>query len=181
MNKRILVLVVVLALVVLAGIASAEVKQGDREISFSGAWADLSGDDGHIKTTLLTGSVGYFVSDPVELSIKGTGAWIDVMGTKLDAYGIGGDVKYHWNTTGVTVPYIGAQWNYLLGKSSDSSLVDLDGSADGSYYGPLLGVKFFLNDTTILFVEYQYDLFTGDIRDVLNHANIICSGLSFKF
>ncbi len=181
MSKWILVLVAVLTCLVLVGTVSAEVKQGDKEVTFSGAWADLAGEDGHTKLTWLSGSLGYFVTDAVEVSGKALGAWIDVMGTKLDAYGLGADVKYHWNTTGMTVPYVGAQVNYLHGKTDDSSISGLSGSADGMLWGPMLGAKFFLNDTTILFVEYQYDLFTGDIKDVLNHANVISSGLTFKF
>ncbi len=180
MKKWILVLVVVLTFMALVGTTSAEVKQGDKEITFSGAYAHLSGSEGlgHMDATILTGSFGYFISDAVEISGKGMGAWIKAGDIELKAFGIGADVKYHWNTTGVTVPYIGAQLNYLHGNIEDD---EDDESADGTMYGPMLGVKFFLNDTTILFLEYQYDLFTGDAKDAVNHANMISSGLSFKF
>ena len=77
MKKSILALVVVLAFVVLAGTVSAAVKEGDKEITFSGAYADLAAgsgsdlDSGHVKATILSGSFGYFVSDAIELSAKG--------------------------------------------------------------------------------------------------------------
>jgi hypothetical protein len=185
MRKRIVAFVFVLALVfVLAGTASAAVKQGDKELAFSGAYADLApgpdSDYGSVKAALLSGSLGYFVSDEVELSAKGTGAWLKANDDKLNLYGIGGDIKYHFQPSGMTVPYIGAQWNYLHGKASGDTL-SIGGTANGTMYGPLAGVKFFMSESTILFVEYQYDIFTRDAKDYINHANIVCAGISFKF
>jgi opacity protein-like surface antigen len=184
MRKRIVAFVFVLALVlVLAGTASAAVKQGDKELSFSGAYADLAASSdsglGSVKVNLLSGSLGYFVSDEVELSAKGTGAWLKVSDEKLNLYGVGGDIKYHFQPSNSTVPYVGAQWNYLHGTASFTEV--LDTKANGAMYGPLAGVKFFVTDSTILFVEYQYDIFTRDVKDAINHANIVCAGISFKF
>ena len=188
MRKRIVAFVFVLALVfVLAGTASAAVKQGDKEISFSGAYADLTpssdSDYGSVKATLLSGSLGYFVSDEAEFSAKGTWAWLKASGEKLNLYGIGFDAKYHFQPSNSTVPYVGAQWNYLNGKvSGDGSVIDVsDTKASGQMWGPLAGIKFFVTDSTILFVEYQYDLFTGGAKDTIKNANIVCAGISFKF
>jgi opacity protein-like surface antigen len=187
MNKKIVAIVFVLALVfVLAGTASAAVKQGDKELSFSGAYADIatkSGSDfdlGCVKATLLSGALGYFVSDEVEFSAKSTWAWLKASGEKLNLYGIGFDAKYHFQPSNSTVPYVGAQWVYLNGKVSGDTL-SVSGKASGQMWGPLAGIKFFVTDSTILFVEYQYDLFTGGAKDAINHANLVSAGISFKF
>lgn len=190
MNKKIVAIVFVLALVfVLAGTASAAVKQGDKELSFSGAYADIATksdsdfDLGCVKATLLSGALGYFVSDEVEFSAKSTWAWLKASGEKLDLYGIGFDAKYHFQPSSSTVPYIGAQWVYLNGRvSGDGSVIDVsDTKASGQMYGPLAGIKFFVTNSTILFVEYQHDLFTGGAKDAINHADLVSAGISFKF
>jgi hypothetical protein len=186
MNKKIVALVAVIALVlVVAGTAGAAVKQGDKEVTFSGAYATLqtnsdNTDIGNLTATMLQGSFGYFVSDEIELSAKGTGAWLKIGDADTNLYGIGADVKYHFQPGSSTVPYVGGQWVYLHGKVS-GDIIDISDSVSGSMYGPIAGVKFFVTDSTILFVEYQYDLFTGDVKDGIKNANVVYAGLAFKF
>ena len=45
----------------------------------------------------------------------------------------------------------------------------------------LAGIKFFMNEPTSLFVEYQYQLFGGDVGDEIDNITAIMAGISWKF
>jgi len=45
----------------------------------------------------------------------------------------------------------------------------------------LAGIKFYMNESTSLFVEYQYQLFGGDVGDEIDNITAIMAGISWKF
>ena len=152
--KRILMLTVVVALV-LIGTTNAAVKEGDTEVALYGNWQKLNAEGGgSLDITTIAGSLGYFVTDELELSLVGNWWELSADGDDVTMWGIGGNAKYHFMTDSTTVPYVGGQFLY--------EDVDLfGGSADGYLYGPLAGVKFFMNDSTNLFVEYSIRFLEG--------------------
>ena len=72
-----------------------------------------------------------------------------------------------------TVPYVGGQINYVSVDNSDRE--------DGVMWGPVLGIKFGVNEKTSFFIEYQYQLYDGGVGDSADHANAVVAGFSFKF
>ena len=176
--RRMLMLTVVLALI-LIGTTNAAVKEGDTEVSLYGSFQNLNIEGGgSVDTTEIAGSLGYFVTDELELSV--VGAWMDISSDVLDmtSWGLGGNAKYHFMTDSTTVPYVGGQ---ILFEHADGSIFGISGSADGYLYGPLVGAKFFMNESASLFVEYQYQLYGGDIGDALDDGHAVMFGIAYLF
>ena len=162
--KRLLILLSVATLVG-AGAASGAVQKGDTELDFLGGFTTQNATDGgpDIDSWFLSGGVGYFLTDNIQVAGVAMGAWTEVtMGgasIDIDIYGIGGKAKYHFMPTNQWVPYVGVQALWAA--------VDLDaaGDADGMLWGPLAGLRYELNAYNDFFVEYQYQLWEGDIAD----------------
>ena len=173
-------LISVILVFVLIGIADAGVKQGDMEISVATAWQRLNFEPG-IGGFSLDGAatalgLGYFLTNELEVGLSATGMWISIddIGLDLGAYNVGANLKYHLLTEGTIVPYAGMQACY--------SFTEIMGpDFDGIMWGPLGGVKFFVSESTSIFVEYQYQLFGGNIGTVFEDGHEILVGLSFAF
>jgi hypothetical protein len=179
--KRIVVLISLAALL-LAGTASAAVKKGDLDVEAAGSWAQLKNDEGGGSTDILmaTGSVGYFVTDAIQVGVAGLGAWIKPSGSDndIDIYAIGVNGKYHFMTDKQWVPYVGAQIMTGSVKFGDTT-------NNGMIYGANGGVRCELTPVTDLFIEAQYNLTSGDLKDK-DKANIkdimgIFFGLAHKW
>jgi hypothetical protein len=165
---------VVLALVglVFAGVASASVKQGEVELDFAGSLQFINYDNstGLDDDTVFNvfARFGYFLTDNIEVGGTANGTWQD----GPDVYGLGGFALYNFMPANQLVPYVGGQlvYNWTTG----------DG-ADGLMYGPIAGVRFELNPTNDLFVEYQYRAFTGDLADTFDSVNGVFFGIQHIF
>ena len=169
--KRSLILILLISLVLTVS-TNAAVKKGDTEFDFSASYINQNyNDNGSTDTTALSISLGHFLTDELQLGIGASGLWSD----DLDSYGIGVNAKYHFNTEGQIVPYVGGQLNYAHASNSDS--------ADGMIWGPVVGVKCFVtgSDNVFVFAEYQYEVYTGDLNDRYDNTNAILAGLGFKF
>jgi hypothetical protein len=176
--KRSLTLSVVVALV-FATIASAAVKEGDTEISFSGTWTQTNmtneAGGGSADSTLAVFSLGKFVTNELELSVTSLGMWSSSSGgNDSSTYGIGGSAKYHFMTQSTAVPYIGLQGLYATNRANGDT-------SDGIVWGPLAGFKFFVSESTSLFIEYQYQIYGGDIGNSIEDGHAILAGISFKW
>jgi len=157
---------------VLAPTAIAATNQGDFYFTFAGMFQNASYDDGDSDTTTtVAGGLDYFITKEISLGLALSGSWAD----EVDIYGAGVNGKYHFNTDSNIVPYIGGQFNY------DYADFDDEGSSDGFMYGPLVGVKLFMTEYTHFFIEYQYQLFGGDLDDYMDDVHTIMFGVAFKF
>ena len=155
-------------------------KKGDSVMSIAGSFSYINSklDGWDIRTTTIGASYGYFVSKEIEISIKGSGIWADADEIDLSLGGAGADIKYNCHMKGFT-PYLGAQYLFLWGNLNIS---DYDKDIKGSLYGPLAGLKYFLTESTILTIEYQYQLFAGDDIDTyLENSSLVSIGISFRF
>jgi hypothetical protein len=171
--KRLLVLALIVVLVSVATTRAA-VKEGDNELSLSGSWTALNNSDkgggGSTDSTLAQVAFGHFFTNELEISIAGLGMWQ----SGSSDYGIGLNAKYHFMTESTVVPYVGAQGLYDYQKGGGDS-------QDGIMWGPLAGIKFFVSETTSVFVEYQYLLFGGDVGKYLDDGHRVIGGIAFKF
>jgi predicted porin len=174
--KRWLILSVVGCLAV-AGAANASVQQGDTELDALGAWMSLNGADSYDDTDIffLSAGVGYFVTDNVQIQGAALGAWTELSGSDTDIWAIGARAKYHFMPTNQWVPYVGGQ---VMWANADSD--DL-GDADGTLWGPLVGVRYELNAYNDFFVEYQYHLWSGDIGDLVDDGHALFVGIVHQF
>ena len=181
--KRLLFLTLVLAFV-FAGTANAAVKQGDKEISIFGSYRIDNFDliDGEMETILFGGSLGFFISDQLELSLIGNWNWMETtvagVSAEVEGFDLGGNAKYHFMTDSTTVPYAGYQIAY---SNYEAAAYGASAGLDGVMHGPLVGAKFFMNESTSLFIEYQYKLYDGDVGDLWDDGHAIVGGISFKF
>ena len=177
----------VILVFVLVGIADAGVKQGDVEISVATAWQRLHYEPGmvvfsHQDNTVAALGLGYFFTNELEVGLSASGMRSSIDGMvplTVSAYNIGANLKYHFLTEGTIVPYAGMQACYSFAELS----VGLGGEStvDGIMWGPLGGIKFFVSESTSIFVEYQYQLFGGNIGTAFEDGHEILVGLSFAF
>jgi hypothetical protein len=176
------------ACLALAGVVSAEVNQGDTEIELLAGWMAQNGDsDGaDFDSVFLSGAVGYFLNDNVQVQGVAMGAWTstDFGGgaeVDVDVYGIGGRAKYHFMPTNQWVPYVGGQ---ILWSNVDIDVPGtstMDGDVDGVLWGPVLGLRYELNAYNDFYVEYQYHIWSGDAGDFLDDGHGIFVGIVHQF
>jgi len=174
----------------LAVSANAAVQKGDTEVELLGGWANINADAGaDVDIYGLMSSIGYFVTDAIQVSGTAMGMWIDAPGAAfdMDIYGLGVKGKYHFMTDQKAVPYVGGQ---LLWTRIEPGVGN---SADGLVWGPVAGLRFELNETNDLFVEYQYLMFEDDFDSTgiplgnlanlggLDDSNLILFGIVHQF
>lgn len=116
----------------------------------------------------------------------------------ITVYGVGANVKLHLAPTNQWVPYIGAQIRWVsaevdtsgdyvaetgpgTGEFTDPAPFDETTDLDGIMYGPLVGVRVELNEYNDLFVEGQYQLWGGDIGDLLDNGFGVFVGIVHQF
>jgi outer membrane protein W len=149
---RKLLVVAALALVPAAA-ANAQFQAGDWELTLGGSGSNGPDFDG--TTFNVNASIGYFLTNALEVGVRqGLGytdvgandgsAWVGTTRLALD---------YHFDL-GKIQPYVGANIGYVYG----------DGVHDTWEAAPEAGVKFFVNSTTFiqLGVEYQFFFDEGD-------------------
>jgi hypothetical protein len=155
MVRRNGLILAVLALMMLpAASAFGQFKHGDWELTLGGSGANGPDFDG--VTAGVNGSLGYFLADQFEISLRqsltysdfGPGsAWDGSTRVALD---------FHFDL-GAVQPFIGGNLGYVYG----------DSVKDTWEAAPEAGVKVFLNSTTfVMFLaEYQFFFDTGDSLD----------------
>ncbi len=177
-----------------AGVASASVQKGDTELDALLGWTTQNFEgSGGIDAWWLAGSVGYFVTDNIQIAACGMWASLDVEVADVDVYGLGAKAKYHFMPTNQWVPYVGGQvmWasaDLNIGDLGDffddeelGDLDDLSGDADGVLWGPVVGARYELNANNDFYVEYQYQLWSGDIGDLLKDGHMVVLGIVHQF
>jgi hypothetical protein len=172
--KRSLVVLSLVSLM-LCGVASASVKQGEVELDFAGSltftnFADRPGVPGDSETVFdIFARLGYFLTDNIEVGGVANGTWQD----GPDTYGLGGFAFYNFMPANQLVPYVGGQLVYDWTTG--------DPGENGFMYGPIAGVRYELNPTNDIFVEYQFRLFTGDLGDEFDNVHGVFFGIQHIF
>jgi hypothetical protein len=144
---RRLCVVSVLALLLVPAVSRAQFKQGDWELTLSGQGANGPDFDGF--NAAAAANLGYFLTDQFEVGIRQTVQYNDigVAGSALNG-STAVAVDYNFDL-GRFVPYIGANLGYVYG----------DAVNDSWEAGPEGGLKYFVNNTTFVFVSIQYEFF----------------------
>jgi hypothetical protein len=189
---------VAVASLVFAGAVSASVRQGDTELEFMGGYMteNASGTSGmDTDAWFVSGALGYFVTDNLQLVGSAFGYWTEfdsvAPGTRtdrdIDVLGLGGKARWHFMPGNQWVPYIGAQLFYadadtdVTTKTTGEPTTKETLNPDGVLWGPLAGMRFEMNATNDLFLEYQYHVWDGDIGKLFEDGHAIFVGIVHQF
>jgi hypothetical protein len=175
--KRSLIVLSVLSLVC-TGVAQAEVAAGDIQLDFLGAWTqqNISG-GGHTQLFFAALRPGIALTDNIRVAAVGDYTHVGVAGTNVDIYALGVSGEYVFMPTNLLNPYVGGMITYANASKSFSG----PGGGDGWVWAPRVGVLYTLNRTNNVFAEYQYQMFTGGLNDIVNNAHLIVLGIEHKF
>ena len=170
--------IAIFALIVLLAVSfvpvSAGTAEGDRELAIAGSFSKIDDAD----SLTLQVSFGYFATAAIEVRAS---VGIDRMdlGSGFDTVTVltlGVDGLYHFNTETDVLPYVGAGFLY-----SRFDAGDFDESAIG--VKGILGVKFFVSESTSLNLEYNYiKIFDDDYEDAdTDVIHLLLIQISFFF
>ncbi|MBP7053462.1 MAG: porin family protein [Phycisphaerae bacterium] len=182
--------VLAVASLVLAGVASASVQQGDTEVSLNAGIVSDNGAGTNGNSTDIYGEIGlgYFLTDNFQAGVlAGVGWWDDEPagssdgGSETTYYRFGVSGKYHFMPTNQCVPYIGARIGYGWDKTDYDGTNAGDGTDEGIWYGPLAGLRFELNENNDFFAEYQFTLYAGDYDDSWDETHAVYLGIIHQF
>ena len=150
LRKLVLGSVAAFALMIVPAAAQAQFSQGDWVLTLAGQGGS---DNDFIDNDFnFNGSLSYFVSDQIGVGVRQGLSFNDLSGSDDDYNAstvIFGD--FHIDL-GRFQPFIGANVGYLYGDSVDDTWVA----------GPEGGVKFFVNSTTFIYGQVEYQFFFED-------------------
>ena len=169
-------LMVVAALAILpAAAANAQFQAGDWELTLSGQGSNGPDFDG--TQWGVNGSIGYFLSKELELSVRQTVNYSDITGPGGGSAWAGSPrvaVAYPLDL-GRWQPYVGANVGYVYG----------DGVTDSWLAAPEAGIKFFVNSTTFIFAQVEYQFFfdqADEADNAFEDGQFLWSlGIGFRF
>ena len=143
MKKFLAGALIIALLVALPTVANAAVKSGNQEVRGGIAITYDMDENTVIK---LDAGFGYFVSDMIEVVVWVWVYWDDDASQEDYALAVAGLSQFA--TTGTSVPYVGVFAAWIGGDHADWL---------GDYaLGAVLGCKFFMSESAIMFVEYRY-------------------------
>lgn len=121
----------------------------------------------------VSGGLGYFIADQLELGVRQTVAYSDFnAGTNVVA-STSVNLDYHFDL-GQFQPFIGASIGYTYGDVNDSF-----------YGGPEGGIKYFVKPETFIYglVQYQYffDQGSGIVNNFDDGSFVYAIGIGFTF
>jgi hypothetical protein len=163
---------VVAALLMLPTLSYGYFEEGDKEITLSGQAANGTDFDGVIIG--VNGSLGYFITDNLELGIRQSLTYTD-FGVDSSLNGstrIAGDFHFDMEAW---QPFVGANFGYVYG----------DAVNDTFEAAPEAGVKWFVNSTTFVFAMVEYQFFFDSAEEADNafeDGQFLWSlGIGFRF
>lgn len=146
------------------------------EVTLGGGASNSNDFDGF--TANLNGSLGWYFTDNLEVSVRQTVTYSDFFGTNwAGSTRAALDLHFPLGDRGHVVPFIGANFGYIYG----------DGTKDTFIAAPEVGIKFYVNETTFVFAvaEYQFFFDEADSDDVSSAfddgAFVYTFGIGFRF
>jgi hypothetical protein len=98
----------------------------------------------------VNGSLGYFINDNLEISVRQALLYTDIGGSQGSSWNGSTRVALDWHfDLGQWQPFLGANLGYVYG----------DNVSDTWEAAPEGGVKYFINTTTFVFVLAEYQFF----------------------
>jgi hypothetical protein len=154
--KRLLIATAFLALAPFAAQAQSASdivgpREGAQEITLSGTGSNKNDfDAGNFG---ISGSYGYYFSPAFEGGVRQSVNW---SGAENSDDSVNGSTRlfadYHFNTTGKFKPFVGVSLGLTYG----------DGVPDTGFGGPEIGFKYYVNSTTFLLVQTEYQFYFND-------------------
>ena len=169
MKKFLAGALIIALLVALPAVANAAVKSGNQEVR---GGITLTYDMDEDTTIEVDAGFGYFVSDFLEVVVYVMLQWNDDSST--ESYGLGVAGLFHFATTGTTVPYVGIGAMWIGGDWADYV---------GDYaLAAIIGCKFFMSESAILFVEYTYmHYMDNQVNSASDGEHQIMTGFAWLF
>jgi outer membrane protein W len=168
---------VVAALAILpAAAANAQFQAGDWELTLSGQGSNGPDFDG--TQFSVNANIGYFLTKELEISVRQLVGYSDIGGAGGDgsnlAYGTTVALDYHFDL-GKFQPYVGGNIGYRYGDVNNTFVA-----------GPEAGVKYFVNSTTFVQFNVNYQFFfdndTEDASDAFSDGQFLYSlGIGFRW
>jgi len=178
--KRSLVVLSLVSLV-FAGVASAEVKKGDVMLDFLAGWTQQNFADDAGDISVFFGAVRPGIALTDNIRVAGVAAVADVSSDIIDTtvWAVGASAEYVFMPANTLNLYIGGQ---VAWASADFDIPGIGGdNVDGLLWGPRGGLLYTLNRANNLFVEYQYQIWSGDLEDLLEDGHMVLLGIEHKF
>lgn len=145
-----------------AAVSQAAFEEGDWDLTLGGA--AYNGPDFDGTSINLNAQLGYFISQPLEVGIRQSIDFQDFFGGDLNgATRIFADYHFTLGDKGQWVPYVGAQIGYVYG----------DNVHDSWMAGPEAGVKYFVNNTTYVYVSVEYQYFFDNPSSADNDGQFV--------
>jgi len=172
--KQRLTWVAAIAVLAVSSVAMANFRQGDKEFTLSGSGSnDKKFEAGGVN---VNASIGYFVTDGFELSVRQSINYADAGDNRDQIWNGSTRLAADYNfDLGRWRPFIGVNGGYVYG----------DGVNDTWEAAPEGGVKFFVNDTTFLYGQIEYQFFFRDANgadDAFDDGQFVYSiGIGFRF
>jgi len=140
--------IVIAALCLLPSLAHAQAARGPWELTLGGSGANGPNFNGF--AAAVDGSVGYYLSDAFELSLRQNGQYSDTGGVGWNASTrIAADFHLPLGDQGQFVPFVGANIGYAYGHPFH----------DTFEAAPEAGLKYYANATTFVYVSVEYQFF----------------------
>ena len=132
-----------------ASLAMAQAQRGDWELTLAGT--GTSSKDFDQNAIGLRASVGYFVLDHIELSLRQEFVYSKVQeSTAIDAATVFAiDLNWPIGADRRWVPYVGGNVGYFYG----------DNFGDDLEAAPEIGLKYYVNSTTFVYIQAEYQNF----------------------
>jgi hypothetical protein len=177
--KRLLIATAFLALAPFAAHAQSASdivgpREGSQEITLSGTGSNNN--DFDAGSFGISGSYGYFFSPAFEGGVRQTLNW---SGADNSDDSMNGSTRlfadYHFNQTGKFKPFVGLSLGVTYG----------DGVSDTGFGGPEVGFKYYVNSTTFILAQSEYQFYFDDGDSAANNfddgAFVNTIGLGFIF
>jgi hypothetical protein len=163
---------VVAALLMLPAFSYGYFEEGDKEITLAGSASN--GNDFSGVFIGANGSLGYFITDNLELSLRQSLTYTDV-GVPASLNGSTRvALDFHFDLE-AWQPFVGGNFGYVYG----------DAVNDTFEAAPEAGVKFFVNSTTFIFAMVEYQFFFDSADNADNGFNdgqfLYTLGIGFRF
>ena len=147
-------------------------EEGDKEITLSGNASNGSDFDGVLIGA--NGSIGYFMTDNLELSLRQSLQYTDIGVDSALAGSTRVALDFHFDLEALQ-PFVGANFGYVYGDLVNDTF---EAAPEG-------GVKWFVNSTTFIFAmaEYQFFFDSADDADTsFEDGQFVYSlGIGFRF
>lgn len=164
---------VIAALCLLPAVASAQVR-GPWELELSGS--GVNGNKFNGFQGALNLEIGYFFTDNFEVNFRQSLTYTDIGGKNLNGSSrVGVDFNLPLGDQNQWVPYGGFNIGWVYG----------DSVRDTGELAPEIGLKFFANSSTFIFIQAEYQFFfkssSGINNGFKNGEFVYTLGLGFRF